>query len=302
MDQPVVPPPWELRHFRALVAVTDHQSFTRAAESLWISQSSLSRTIAQMERMAGLRLVVRDSGTARLTEAGAVLEPHARRILAAVEDAYATTTSRNPTLRVGFTWNALAEDTSSLITEFEVMHPGLSVRLIRCDDGPLAGLDDGRSDLALLRGTPPRGKVSHVVLRAEPRMAVLPSDHVLVDRSAVELADLENEPLVINVATGSTPRTLWGYRSSDAHVVEVHNIDEWVEAIASGRGIGVSASSTSTLHPHPRVVYRPLPDAPAVPVVLAWPRTHAHPLARDFVAMAQHIVGRGNGSTCGRCR
>ncbi|MBV9022699.1 MAG: LysR family transcriptional regulator [Streptomycetaceae bacterium] len=300
MEHPPALPPWELRHLRAFIAVIEHQSFTRAAESLWVSQPSLSRTIAQMEHQVGQRLIIRDNGMERLTEAGVRLEPYARRVLAAAGDAFAAIESFCPILRIGFTWNALGEDTGDLISEFEAAHPKTSVRLSRCDDDPLGGLADGRSDLALLRGTPPPAKVAHIVLRSEPRVAVLPSDHKLADQPHVGLADLGHETLVINVPTGSTPTALWGHHCAQRDIIKVHNIDEWLEAIAGGQGVGVSASSTRDLRPHPRVVYRPLPEAPSVPVVLAWTLSHAHPLAAQFIDTARRM-STAQASVCDRC-
>jgi hypothetical protein len=62
--------------------------------------------------------------------------------------------------------------------------------------------------------------------------------------------------------------------------------------IATGRGIGVTAQSTATLHPHPGVAYRPLDDAPPIPVILAWPTTGAHPMITDFLNVARRWAER----------
>jgi DNA-binding transcriptional LysR family regulator len=65
---------------------------------------------------------------------------------------------------------------------------------------------------------------------------------------------------------------------------EVRNTDEWLEAIAAGRGVGSTPRSTATLYRHPGVRYIALRDAPPVPVCLAWPARGAHPHAAGFVA------------------
>ncbi|MFF0014138.1 hypothetical protein [Streptomyces sp. NPDC005374] len=52
--------------------------------------------------------------------------------------------------------------------------------------------------------------------------------------------------------------------------LEVTNTDEWLMAIAAGRAVGISTTATPSNHTHPSLVFRPLVDAPEVPVLLAW--------------------------------
>jgi DNA-binding transcriptional LysR family regulator len=59
-----------LDDLRALVAVGQEQSFTKAAAKLGVSQPALSQTIRQLEARLGLRLVTRTTRSVSLTEAG----------------------------------------------------------------------------------------------------------------------------------------------------------------------------------------------------------------------------------------
>ena len=71
---------------QALVALAEHQSFSRAAEKLYISQPALSKRIAALELDLGKTLFDRLSKQVLLTEAGQALLPRARRLLAEMHE------------------------------------------------------------------------------------------------------------------------------------------------------------------------------------------------------------------------
>src|SRR6266566_3826867 len=67
-------------------AVARHQSFTRAAEELYISQPAVSAHVRELERLYGVELFEPVGRRVRLTEAGRLLEEYADRLLALVEE------------------------------------------------------------------------------------------------------------------------------------------------------------------------------------------------------------------------
>src|ERR671923_594780 len=76
-----------VRDLRYFLAVADELHFTRAAETLYISQPALSKQIRALERELRVTLFERGGGTVRLTRAGAELVPHAERMVEAWEAA-----------------------------------------------------------------------------------------------------------------------------------------------------------------------------------------------------------------------
>ena len=79
----------ELRHLATLRAVSDTGSFRAAGAELGYAQSAVSQHVALLERAVGYELVMRSRGpgNAHLTEAGAALLTHVRRVLASVQAA-----------------------------------------------------------------------------------------------------------------------------------------------------------------------------------------------------------------------
>ena len=67
---------------RAFLAVAEHRSFTRAAESLFLTQPAISKRIAVLEEQLGNRLFDRVSREITLTNAGTTLLPQALNVLA----------------------------------------------------------------------------------------------------------------------------------------------------------------------------------------------------------------------------
>lgn len=78
----------ELRQLRYFVAVADTLNFSRASESLYVSQSALSKQIADLEQEFGVVLFQRDKRTVELSDAGRILLEEAKAILLRSEKLY----------------------------------------------------------------------------------------------------------------------------------------------------------------------------------------------------------------------
>ena len=76
----------ELRQLEYFMAVADELHFTRAASRVHVVQSTLSSSIAALERELGDALFVRDNRRVALTQAGRALLPAARRAVEAAEE------------------------------------------------------------------------------------------------------------------------------------------------------------------------------------------------------------------------
>src|SRR3954465_16042655 len=80
----------ELRQLNSFVAIAEEQSFTRAAERLWVALPGLSAQIRRLESELGVRLFERHTRGVDLTDAGERCLERARAALAAADAARST--------------------------------------------------------------------------------------------------------------------------------------------------------------------------------------------------------------------
>ncbi|MFI0773948.1 LysR family transcriptional regulator [Streptomyces sp. NPDC021212] len=281
----------ELRHLRAFLAIAEEGNVTRAAARLHLSQPALSRTLRQVEDHFGARLVDRSTHHLELTAEGRTFRDKARAALAAVETALDPRGLRSRPLRLGHPWAALGDHTVPLLRRWDETHPGTPLELLRIDDRT-AGLTQGKVDAALLRGEVTAAGLRTELLMSEERVVVMPADSPLAALPRVTLADLAAHPIAVNTVSGTTTMDLWPPTARPVATIEVTNTDEWLIAIAAGRAVGISTSATPSHHTHPKLVFRPLMDAPAIPVALAWREGLGHPAIPNLVALAHQVIGR----------
>ncbi|CAM5387054.1 hypothetical protein STENM327S_01146 [Streptomyces tendae] len=151
----------------------------------------------------GAELFRRTHQGVTLTEAGAALLPHARRVLAgwaegaaAVEAARA---ARRATLLVGMSTSPGRGGLLPAIrSRFTAAHPEAVLRLRQTSwQDPTAGLADRTADVAYVwLPLPDAHRYAWTVVAEEPRLVALPDTHPLAARGELDFADLADEPFL----------------------------------------------------------------------------------------------------------
>lgn len=286
----------ELRHLRCLMAIVDAGGFTGAASVLNLSQPSVSRTLAQLERGLGAKLLRRTSREVVLTASGELVLAKARRLVAEVDNLVHEVGDGRTTLRVGHAWAAVGAHTVEFQRRWSARHPHTVVALVRTNS-PTGGLAEGACDVAIVRtpyhrpGDPaarPDNRFDGALVGLEPRYCALATDDPLAGRRQLRLADLADRVLAFDTRTGTATADLW---PADARpeLEAVHDIDDWLAVIATGRCVGVTAESTLAQYRRRGIAFRRLRGAPPVPVRLLWWRSDPHPAARDLVELLAEL-------------
>lgn len=152
----------EIRQLRYFIAVADTLNFSRAAESVYLSQSALSRQIMDLEREVGLPLLRRSTRQVELTDAGRALQKSAKELISRWEKMLpevrnqVAEDAQGLTLTIGVDARSLAQPTRrkqflSALYHMRRSSPGLRVLLRNYDhQSILKGLSDRSLDCALV--------------------------------------------------------------------------------------------------------------------------------------------------------
>ncbi|TDW60880.1 LysR family transcriptional regulator [Kribbella pratensis] len=294
----------ELRQLRSFVVVAEEMNVGRAATRLHLTQPSLSRQIAALERDLGVELFARVKRRFVLTAAGATFLAEAQDLLRRSEEAVraAQRTQRGElgTLRLRFVQSATFEPLPQILGAFRRAYPEVVLDLESWTTlRQTEALRDGRIDVGLLRPTAPADATAVVrlapglasrVVAEDSLVAVLPARHRLARRKRLRLAELADEPFVFYSrpsgpivhdtiigfcrAAGFTPR-----------IQQAADVQTIVALVAAGLGVSLLISPTPPTNPD-AVVYRELSDdLPPWPLSVAWSPDNRSPVLERFLEL-----------------
>ena len=184
-------------HIRQFLAVVDAGSFTQAALRIRVTQPALSTGVAELEKLVGTPLFIRNRRQIRLTEAGGRFLPIARELERGFRaaDGFGRADDRQAAeLKLGIIRSAPAELLQAIAA---ALRPGFAIELVENSDSELrAALGSGRIHIALVPLRPgERGGHIHP-LYEEPFAMFIASDHPLAGRIEVGPEELAAETMI----------------------------------------------------------------------------------------------------------
>lgn len=195
------------RSVRYLLAVAEHQSFTRAAEALYVSQPTLSQQIKQLEDVLNVQLLDRTGRSIRLTSAGEVYLHHARRALGEFEAAtraiHDLQDLSRGSLRLGMT-PITDYLTIPLLSQFSEQYPGIKLSMLEMPQSEMKdALEEDMVDIGIafsstLTTDMCSGIASCKTLFIETLSLVFGENHPLANQEGpLSKHTLEQVPLVV---------------------------------------------------------------------------------------------------------
>lgn len=203
-----------LRHLSCFVAIAQERNLGRAAERLHLSQPAVSKTLSELEALAGARLVARGRQGAQLTPAGERFLRHAVEVTHALESAAtALAGAGEPSasvVKVGALPTVSGVLLPTAIARLHEQRPHAGVQLSTAANTELlTALRTGELDFMLGRMSEPAMMqgVSFELLYAEPLAFVVRPGHPLLEQpgATISLQAVLDYPLVVATA-GTVPR------------------------------------------------------------------------------------------------
>ena len=269
----------ELRVLQYFLAVTREQSISGAAESLHLSQPTLSRQLKEMEEELGKQLFIRGNRRVTLTEEGMILRKRAEEIMELVKKAEDEislsdeTVSGNITIGAGETdgIRLLAKVAQSVQSEY----PSVHFHIVSGDRVTVAeDMDKGLIDFGLLFGEIDTTKYEYMKFPYKDSFGVLMRrDSPLAEKETVTPQDLLDKPLILSrqMLHDSDFHTLFHRDTEKLNVVATYNLlFNGSLMVDEGMGYAVCFDKIINVSGESNLCFRPLKPRVETSMSLVW--------------------------------
>jgi LysR family cyn operon transcriptional activator len=209
----------ELRHLRYFSALAAELSFTRAADKVHVTQSTLSHQIKQLEAELGQPLFSRIGKRVVITEAGETLLAGVSRALREIDDGVralrGTAQPLKGSLQIGSTYTFNLTFVPGCVSTFLRRHPNVMVTVLELSATDVEEqLEQGNIDLGIAYRPAQRPGFIFEPLYIDEMVLAVGRDHPLAGRRRIRLAELHRCPLVLQTRDSDTRQILDSYFAS----------------------------------------------------------------------------------------
>lgn len=190
-----------MNRYIALQKILEHGSFTKAAEALGYTQSSISQMIASLENELGIKLLTRSRLGVKLTIEGSELYPFIERSIisyrAMLEKANEIKGLDTGIIRVGTISSITCHWMPQLIKGFQKLYPHVEFLFHQGDYRSIQEwIKTGAVDFGFI--TPPAvTDLETISVKDGEMLAILPKNHPLSTHSFVCLNEIADEPFIL---------------------------------------------------------------------------------------------------------
>ena len=233
-----------------LLAVAELKNFTKAAESLSLTQPAVSHHVSQLEEELGTQLFIRGKGMLKLTPEGEIALRYARRFKALEDKMHKEIRNAGKhidNLKVGITHTSESNVTTEALAKCSNQHSGLSITIVTDTISKLYDmLENYEIDIAIVDGSPAGNGFSSIMLDTDHLMCITSVNHPMSRQAMVTLTELKKEKMILRLPTSSTralfEATLKSINESIEHfnvTLEVDNIATIKDLIRKDLGVSI---------------------------------------------------------------
>ncbi len=231
---------------RAVIEVARLRSFSRAAETLGLTQPAISAQVRLIEEEVGYRLFDRLGRTVHVTQPGIVLLEYAQRMLDLRRQAIqAVSDLRRPSARItiGATESICLYVLPPVLQEYQVRYPQAAISIFRhTTDRVVRKLVEGVLDVGFISLPTEHPDLRIIPVLRDRWVAALPVTNPLAGKKSVALEDLLDHPFIlpeIGHTRAALDRMLLPYRRRLKVAFEVSGIELIKRLVAAGMGVTI---------------------------------------------------------------
>lgn len=265
----------DVKYLNYILAIANRHNMTKAAEDLFVSQSSLSQYLSRLEQELGTPLFIRSKGELSLTPAGVLYVEAAQKVVKIQKDLYQNIAalSQKGRIRVGVTSNWGLRMLTEIIPLFREQYPGITIEITETSLPAFKkALTEGTLDVGLASdiSTVPYGSLVQVLREEEVFLAIsMFHPYALAHPSGTPItaeevkANFADDSLLLS-KKGASLRMI-GDQFFDScgfepvAVCETNNISATRSMVAQNAGVAFISESCSVNRNH--IAYYPLSPA-----------------------------------------
>lgn len=293
----------EIRILRYFLTVVREESITKASEVLHITQPTLSRQLAQMEKDLGVKLFDRGTRKIKLTNEGILLRRRAEEILQLVDKTEKELVEQEEQVEgkisMGCGEIAAVQLLSQIIKSFRQKYPLVTFDIFTATaDLVKEQMDKGLLDIGLFLEPIDMEKYEFTRLDIGEKWVVLMrSDDPLAARETITPQDLSELPLILprRMNVQNELASWFGSYYDRLNVVFTSNLSTNSSIMVnSGLAYSLVIEGAVPFLDHSKITYRPLDPPLTATSVLAWKRGQPFSLATTkFIQHIQCFLGIG---------
>lgn len=247
--------PINFRQLQVFRAVAEARSFTRASHNLFISQSTVSQHIHELEEILRTKLFDRTRRAVSLTPAGENLLRHGNQIFQLLDEAEnAVHTQADPysgRLAMGCASTTLLYQMPTVLVDYARKYPNVDLKITGGTIREVASeMWGGTLDLAFVVLPLNAPNLRKIPVCDEPFLIVLPASHRLARRSTLDITELASERFILNLPGQNTRklvnRFLFRHRIAPRIPIEVAETEAIKHMVAHGLGVSLLPASAFT--------------------------------------------------------
>lgn len=239
----------DLMRLQTFLHAAESLSFSEAARQMHLTQPTVSHHIKVLETDLGVELFERTGGSLKLTDAGRVLLPRARKLIRqSIEMEQMMEALHDEVvgeLRIACSTTAGKYILPQFAARFQYRNPAIRVSILRCTpDHVVPRLLESEADLGVISHDMLSDDLEFQEFFVDRIVLVIPAEHAWAKREYIDPSELIDQPLIIREPTSGTRRVMLAELGKhdiildDMHIfMELGNSEAIIKTIEAGFGM-----------------------------------------------------------------